>query len=100
MSDTITRTAAIDRYEDDWAVIFFTDDPDIPVDIPRRQLPRRKPREGTYLAIEMSGDDIVTITVDRAATAAARKRIQEKLARLRRGDHLTDPSPNDTPSET
>jgi hypothetical protein len=40
----------------------------------------------------MKEGDIVSITVDKEATAAARKCIQEKLDRLRRGDHLIDSS--------
>ena len=90
MSDTVIQSAVIDRYEGDFAVVFFSDDPETPVDIARHHLPRRKPKEGTYLKIERRGDEIIQITVDREATKAARQRIQEKLARLRRGDHLRD----------
>jgi hypothetical protein len=96
MNDSITREAVIDRYEGDLAVVFFADDPETPVDIGRKHLPRRKPKEGTYLKIEMKENTIISIEVDQEATAAARKRIQEKLARLRRGDHLLEP-PEETP---
>jgi hypothetical protein len=91
MSETPIRTAVLDRYEDGWGIVFFDDAPETPVSIARSHFAKRKPKEGTYLRIEMRGDEILSITVDKAATEAARLRIQEKLARLRRGDHLTEP---------
>jgi len=99
MSETTIQSAVIDRYEGKLAVVFFTDDPDTPVDIERQYLPKRKPKEGTYLKVERRGDEIVQITVDQEATKAARQRIQEKLARLRRGDHLNNAPPSDSSPE-
>jgi hypothetical protein len=99
MTQTLIRSAVIDRYEGSFAVVFFQDDPDTPVDIERHHLPRRKPKEGAYLKIEMREGEIVNINVDKEATKAARKRIQEKLARLRRGDHLKDTSGHESPPE-
>src|SRR5688572_8246291 len=97
MSETIIQSAVIDRYEEQFAVVFFADDPETPVNIARHHLPRRKPRDGTYLKIERRGDEIVSISVDKAATKAARKRIQEKLERFRRGEHLQAPPPDESP---
>lgn len=91
MSETIIRSAVLDRYEDGLGIIFFDDNPEMAVSITREHFDKRKPKEGSHLKIEMQGDEILSITVDKAATEAARKRIQEKLARLRRGDHLTEP---------
>jgi hypothetical protein len=98
MSETTIQSAVIDRYEGQFAVVFFDDDPDTPVDIARYHLPRRKPKDGTYLKIERRGDEIVSIIIDKEATKAARKRIQDKLDRLRRGEHLQAP-PNESPPE-
>ena len=92
MSETTLHTAVLECFEGEWAVVFYDDDPDTPVNIERRHFPRRKPKDGTYLKIERRGDEIISITIDKEATKAARQRIQEKLDRLRRGDHLQDPS--------
>lgn len=94
MTETTTYTAVLDRFEGNLAVVFYDDDPETPVDIERRHFPRRKPKDGTYLKIEKRGDEVISITIDKEATKAARKRIQEKLERLRRGDHLQDPPTN------
>ena len=99
MNETTIQSAVIDRYEGQFAVVFFENDPDTPVDIERSHLPRRKPREGTYLKIEKRGSEILGITIDKEATKAARQRIQEKLDRLRRGEHLLPPA-NDSQPDT
>jgi hypothetical protein len=99
MSESVIRSAVIDRYEGKLAVVFFTDDPDTPVDIERKYLPKRKPRDGTYIRIESQGSEILSVTIDKEATKAAHRRIQEKLARLRRGDHLNSSPTENSSSE-
>jgi hypothetical protein len=99
MSETTIQSAVIDRYEGQFAVVFFADDPDTPVNLARHHLPRRKPKEGAHLKIERRGDEIISITIDKEAAKAARKRIQEKLGRLRRGEHLQDSPPDESPPE-
>lgn len=79
--------AVIDRLEGDRAVLLVGEE-QRPIDVPRRRLPRRA-REGHWLLVEVVEDQVVSARIDRAATKAARRRIQEKLERLRRGEHLT-----------
>jgi len=46
------------------------------------------PYEGDYLQFEMEDRNIMKAKLDPETTQAARERIQKKLARLRRGEHL------------
>ena len=61
---------------------------DTAVNVPRQQLPR-KTCEGDYLQIELVDGQVVKAELDPKATEQARVRIQAKLERLRRGDHLS-----------
>ena len=45
-------------------------------------------KEGDYLQIEMQGGKVIRAKIDPDARAKAEERIQAKLERLRRGDHL------------
>ncbi len=78
--------AVIDRIENGIAVVLIGE-AERQVNVPRKQLPKGA-REGHWLKVEMAGDQIIRIELDPEATAAARKRIEEKLDRLRRGEHL------------
>ncbi len=80
--------AYIDRFEGDYAVIMVGAE-QLPMDVLRHHLPRQS-REGQWLRVEIVANQLVSAHIDTAATEAARQRIQEKLERLRRGDHLTD----------
>lgn len=79
--------AVIDRIEDGIAVILLGE-AERQVNVPRKQLPKGA-REGHWLKVEMAGDQIMRIELDREATETARKLIEEKFERLRRGEHLT-----------
>ena len=85
-STVVTERAVIDRFEGRHAVLLVSDE-GLPVDVFRRQLPRNA-REGHWLRITLRDGEIVQVSVDEAATEEARRRIQKKLERLRRGDHL------------
>jgi hypothetical protein len=78
--------AVIDRIENGIAVVLIGE-AERQVNVPREQLPKGA-REGAWLKVEMAADQIVRIELDREATEAARKRIAEKLEKLRRGEHL------------
>jgi hypothetical protein len=78
--------AVIDRFEGRYAVLLVGDD-QRPLNVPKRLLPRDA-REGQWLRVELDGEQVVRVEIDEAATEVARRRIQEKLERLRRGDHL------------
>jgi hypothetical protein len=82
----VSEKAVIDRFEDDWAVLLVGKD-ERRVNVPRKQLPRGA-REGHWLKVEFEDDGSVSAVIDHEETARTRERIQEKLARLRRGEHL------------
>lgn len=92
MSDDQTHTpevpAVIDRFEGDVVVLLVGADQQVR-DVPRDQLPHGA-QPGQWLRLVWDGSVITQIVIDDAATEAARQRIAEKLARLRRGDHLHD----------
>jgi hypothetical protein len=77
--------AAIDRFENGWAVLFVGED-ERKVNVPRSMLPRHV-SEGQWLRIEFDGEEIVSVEIDKEETARVKKRISEKLARLRLGEH-------------
>lgn len=78
--------AMLDRFEGEIAVL-LVGAAQRPLEVSRAHLPHDV-REGQWLMVELHDDTIVRVTIDTEATAAAQQRIQEKLARLRRGEHL------------
>jgi hypothetical protein len=78
--------AVIDRFEGKIAVLLI-DDEERQVDVPTDQLPVGV-REGHHLQIELEGNRVIQVQVDEEAAERARKRIDDKLNRLRRGEHL------------
>lgn len=83
---TTHQSAVIDRFEGELAVLLIGPERRV-LDLPRAMLPIGA-REGSYVTLQMAGDLVQAIVLDEQATAAARQRIQDKLARLRRGEHL------------
>jgi prophage tail gpP-like protein len=57
------------------------------MDVPRSRLPKGV-KEGTWLQVEIQGDKVIDAKIDEEETNRAKQRIAEKLAALRRGDHL------------
>ncbi|MFO7918425.1 MAG: DUF3006 family protein [Anaerolineae bacterium] len=82
----MTEKAVIDRFEEGWAVLLIGEE-ERRVDVPREELPSGA-REGHWLRVELDGEQIVGVEIDEEETAQARERIDDKLARLRRGEHL------------
>ena len=80
------ETAVIDRFEGDIAVLLVGSERHV-LDVPRDVLPQGA-REGMWLKVEIDNGMLKRVELDEEATEAARQRIQEKLDRLRRGDHL------------
>lgn len=78
--------AVIDRFEGKMAVLLVGQD-EKRIDVPRTRLPRRS-KEGTWLQVEIQGNEIIEAKLDEEETNRARQRIADKLAALRRGDHL------------
>jgi hypothetical protein len=83
-------SAVIDRFEEGFAVILVKEG-DKKLIFPKKQLPKGA-REGHWLQIEFEGelseDTVSSITIDQEETLNAKRRIAEKLDRLRKGDHL------------
>jgi hypothetical protein len=77
--------AVVDRFEGAFAVLLIGEN-SRKVDIPRKMLPKGT-KEGTWLQVEFEADTLKSAEIDPEEMAAAKKRIMDKLAALRRGDH-------------
>lgn len=80
------RLAVIDRVESEQAVVIFEGERE-PIHIALAALPEGV-KEGDYLLIEMQDGEVVRTEIDADGKAEAERRIQAKLERLRRDDHL------------
>lgn len=80
------RKAVLDRFEEQMAV-FILDDTGEVISYPRSKI-AVDISEGDYVLLIIEAGSIQDLVHDEESTEAARKRIQEKLDRLRRGDHL------------
>jgi hypothetical protein len=78
--------AVIDRFEGSVAVLLVGDDRRR-IDVARSVLPRGA-REGSWLRVSVGRSEVFSAFLDKDETEAARKRITDKLGRLRRGAHL------------
>lgn len=93
MEEVRYEQGVIDRFEGEYAVILIGET-QRPHDVLRTMLPANA-REGDWVRIQWLADQITAIELDPEATTAARRRIQAKLARLRRGDHLKREEPGE-----
>ena len=78
--------SVIDRFEGKYAVLIVGDD-EQRINVLKKLLPR-KSREGSWLQVEVQNGEVISAVIDEEETANAKQRIAEKLARLRRGNHL------------
>jgi hypothetical protein len=78
--------AVIDRFEEDIAVLIVGEDR---LNVPRASLPPGV-KEGQWLQIELEGKRFISAVMDDEETTRVKKRIAEKRARLKRGDHLKE----------
>ena len=78
--------SVIDRFEGKYAVLIVGDDAQR-INVLKKLLPR-KSREGSWLQVEIQNGEVISAVIDEEETANAKQRIAEKLARLRRGNHL------------
>ena len=78
--------AVIDRFEDNLAVLLLKEGQQELV-VPRKSLPPGS-KEGHWLQVEIENNEVRSAEIDEEETARTKERITEKLARLRRGDHL------------
>jgi hypothetical protein len=86
MTEVYYEQGVIDRFEGEYAVI-LVGQAQRPLDVARAILPPTA-REGDWLRIQFVDHQVTAIELDLETTAAVRRRIQAKLARLRRGEHL------------
>jgi hypothetical protein len=77
------KQAVLDRVEGHIAILIVDNEP---LNVPLAKLPREV-REGDSLQVELLDGKVVSATVDEGATNAAQARIEEKLKRLRQGQH-------------
>jgi len=77
--------AVIDRFEGDKAVLLVGEEEDKLI-VPRASLPSGA-KEGQWLQVDVEDDRVQSAIIDKAETAKRIENIEEKLARLRRGDH-------------
>jgi len=78
--------AVIDRFEGEFAILIVGED-EQRINVLRTLLPKQT-REGSWLQVEIQNGEVSSVVIDEEETARAKQRITEKLARLRRGDHL------------
>ena len=76
----------VDRFEGEFAVLIVGEDEQY-INVLRKLLPEQS-KEGSWLQVEIQNGEVVSAVMDEEETANAQQRIAEKLARLRRGDHL------------
>lgn len=74
--------AVIDRFEGDKAVLLVGEERDRLV-VLRSFLPKNA-KEGDWLQVDVEDDRVLSTAIDVNETAAAKSRIADKLARLRR----------------
>ena len=77
--------AVIDRFEGDKAVLLVGDEQDRLV-VLRNLLPKGV-KEGDWLRVDVKDDRVLSVANNPKGTIAAKKRIEDKLARLRQGEH-------------
>ncbi len=77
----MAKKAVIDRYEGDYAVIVFEEN-DKKINYPKNNLPKGS-KEGDWLLIDFQGDKIIKVSLDYQSKEDAKKRIAEKLEKLR-----------------
>jgi hypothetical protein len=81
--------ASLDRFEGDYAVVYSDDGRKF--DIARKSLPKRT-RQGARLKLilENSDDDkVISVSIDNEGQEELKKKIREKLKKIKRGEHLT-----------
>jgi DUF3006 family protein len=85
------QSVVIDRFEGDYAILFIAG-LDEYLSVRRDKLPKEAD-EGDYLKIELEDGEVIQAEHDKQATEAARRRVEAKRDRLRRGEHLSNHDP-------
>jgi hypothetical protein len=82
----VKTKAVVERFEGSTAILSLGEDGK-KMEVPRTDLPEGC-KEGDWLKVELNGEKLVKTNPDRAETARARKRIEDKMAALLRGEQL------------
>ncbi|HEX6561966.1 MAG TPA: DUF3006 domain-containing protein [Nitrososphaera sp.] len=78
--------ASLDRFEGDYAIVYSDDGRKF--DVARTLLPKRA-RQGARLKLTISENDkVASVSIDREGEKELKKKIKEKLERIKRGEHL------------
>ena len=77
--------AVIDRFEGDKAVLLVGEEQDRLI-VLKSFLPKGV-KAGDWLYVDVKDDRVLSATKNPSGTADAKKRIEDKLVRLRRGEH-------------
>jgi hypothetical protein len=78
--------AVIDRFEGQFGVLIVGEG-EQRMNVLKKLLPK-KSKEGDWLQVEIQNGEVISAVIDKEETANVKQRIAEKLARLRRGEHL------------
>jgi hypothetical protein len=78
--------AVIDRFEGEFAVLIMGED-EQRMNVLKKLLPKPS-KEGSWLQVEIQNGEFISAVMDEEEAANAKQRIADKLAMLRRGDHL------------
>ena len=78
--------AVIDRFEAEFAVLIVGED-ERRMNVLRSLLPEQA-KEGQWLLLDVVGGEVRNVSVDEQAAGAAKQRIADKLAALRKGEQL------------
>lgn len=79
--------ASLDRFEGDYAVVYSDDGRKF--DIARKLLPKRT-RPGARLKLILeNNDEVISVSIDNKGQKELKKKIREKLEKIKRGEHFT-----------
>jgi hypothetical protein len=84
MEETMKKKGVIDRIEGQHAIILIDEKP---MNILLKLLPE-KSKEGDWLELEIDNGEVINARMDLEESSRARERITEKMAKLRKGNHL------------
>jgi hypothetical protein len=84
-----TVKASLDRFEENFTVVYSDEDDSIKFDIPR-ELVSTNIKEGSRVLVfvQEENNQVIKVELDKEGTEDARKRIISKFQRLLRGEHL------------
>jgi len=84
-----TVKASLDRFEENFAVVYSDEEDSIKFDIPRELVsPNIKEGSRVLVFVGEENNQVIKVELDKEGTEDARKRITSKFQRLLKGEHL------------